>query len=121
MNQRMDKRIMIADDSAGIVEAVKMMLEDEGYAVDTALTGAEVKNLHGELPAVLVLDVWMPDEDGRDICKYLKGQELTRHLPIILFSANKDLPQIAQEAGADDFLLKPFDIDELLNKVQRFL
>src|SRR5579883_3007186 len=121
MNWRMDKRIMIADDNVGIVEAVKLMLEDEGYTVDTAFSGTDVKNLHGELPAVLVLDIWMSGEDGRDICKYLKGQELTRHLPIILFSANKDLPQIAQEVGADDFLLKPFDIDELLNKVQRFL
>lgn len=111
---------MIADDNAGIVEAVKMMLEDEGYTVDTALSGADVKNLHGELPSVLVLDIWMAGEDGRDICKHLKGQEATRHLPIILFSALKDVQQIAQEVGADDFLLKPFDIDDLLNKVRQF-
>ncbi len=117
----MDKRIMIADDNAGIVEAVKLMLEDEGYAVDTTFSGTEVKNLHGELPAVLVLDIWMAGEDGRDICKYLKGQETTKHLPIILFSAHKDLPQIAQEVGADDFLSKPFDIDELLNKVEKLI
>lgn len=112
---------MIADDNAGIVEAVKMMLEDEGYAVDTTLSGADVKNLHGELPAVLVLDIWMAGEDGRDICKYLKGQEATRHLPIILFSAHKDVQHIAQEVGADDFLLKPFDIDDLLSKVRQFM
>lgn len=117
----MGKKVLIADDNAGIVEAVKMMLEDEGYTVDTMLSGTEVKNLHGDLPAVLVLDIWMAGEDGRDICKYLKSQETTRHLPIILFSANKDVQQIAQEVGADDFLLKPFDIDDLLGKVQQFV
>jgi len=117
----MSKRIMIADDNAGIVEAVKMMLEDEGYAVDTTLSGTDVKNLSGDLPAVLVLDIWMAGEDGRDICKFLKAQDTTRHLPIILFSAHKDLPQIAHEAGADDFLLKPFDIDDLLEKVERLM
>jgi DNA-binding response OmpR family regulator len=116
----MSKKILIADDNAGIVDAVKMMLEDEGYTVDTTLSGADVKNLHGELPLVLVLDIWMAGEDGRDICKQLKGQEATRHLPIILFSAHKDIQQIAQEVGADDFLLKPFDIDDLLSKVRQF-
>jgi DNA-binding response OmpR family regulator len=116
----MNKKILIADDNAGIVEAVKMMLEDEGYAVDTTLSGADVKNLHGELPAVLVLDIWMAGEDGRDICKHLKGQEATRHLPIILFSAHKDVQHIAREVGADDFLLKPFDIDDLLSKIRHF-
>ena len=117
----MNKRILIADDDSGIVEAVKLMLEDEGYIVDTASSGTDVKNLGQELPAILVLDIWMAGEDGRDICKYLKNQEMTKHLPIILFSANKDIQRIAQEAGADDFLPKPFDIDELLQKVQRFL
>ena len=116
----MGKRILIADDNAGIVEAVKMMLEDEGYTVDTALSSTEVKHLCENLPAVLVLDIWMAGEDGRDLCKYLKGREMTRHVPIILFSASRDVQQIAQEVGADDFLLKPFDIDELLNKVGRF-
>lgn len=116
----MNKKILVADDNVGIVEAVKMMLEDEGYTVDTMFSGAEVKNLRGDLPAVLVLDIWLAGEDGRDICKHLKSQETTRHLPIILFSANKDVQQIAQEVGADDFLLKPFDIEDLLDKVQQF-
>ena len=117
----MNKRIMIADDDVGIVEAVKLMLEDEGYNVETVLSGAEVKRLGQDLPAVLVLDIWMSGEDGREICKYLKNQESTKRLPIILFSANKNIQQIAQEVGADDFLPKPFDIDDLLKKVERLV
>lgn len=117
----MIKRILIADDNADILDSVKMMLEDEGYAVDTTISGTEVKNLSNNLPAVLVLDIWMAGIDGRDICRYLKNQEATRNLPIILFSANKDVQRIACEVGADDFLLKPFDIDDLLNKIQQFM
>lgn len=116
----MNKRIVIADDDAGIAEAVKLMLEDEGYQVEAILSGAEIRKLGQDLPSVLVLDIWMSGEDGREICKYLKSQEKTKRLPIILFSANKDIQQIAQEAGADDFLPKPFDIEDLLKKVEQF-
>lgn len=117
----MSRRILLADDDAGITEAVKMMLEDEGYDVDTTFSGAALRSLHQDLPAVIVLDIWLAGEDGRDICRYLKGQEVTKHVPIILFSANTHVQQIAQEVGADDFLLKPFQIDTLLEKVQHFV
>ncbi len=117
----MDKRILIADDDAGITEAVKLLLEDEGYQVEVSLSGTEIKQLDQPLPALLVLDVWMAGEDGREICQYLKSQERTRAMPIILFSANQNVEQIAQEAGADDFLLKPFDLDDLLNKIEHFV
>ena len=74
----MNKRVVIADDDAGITEAVKLMLEDEGYSVDVIYSGAEVKHLDHDLPAVLILDIWMAGENGRDICKYLKSKEATR-------------------------------------------
>ncbi|HEY3994012.1 MAG TPA: response regulator [Ktedonobacteraceae bacterium] len=116
----MNKRVLLAEDDAGIVEAMKLMLEDEGYKVETALSRADIEKFSQNLPSVLVLDIWMSGEDGREICKYLKSQEMTKHLPVILFSATKDIQRIAQEVGADDFLPKPFDIDDLLKKVERF-
>lgn len=116
-----NKKILVADDDVDILEAIRMILEEEGYAVDTTVSGSEVQSLSTDLPAVIVLDIWMSGIDGRDVCKHLKNQEMTRNLPIILFSAHKDVQQIAQEVGADDFLLKPFEIDELLNKVQPFM
>lgn len=111
---------MLADDDTAILDSVKTMLEDEGYEVDAVSSGAEVRNLCADPPAVLILDIWLAGEDGRDICKALKHQEETKTLPIILFSANQDVQHIAQEVGADDFLFKPFDIDDLLDKVQRY-
>lgn len=114
------KEILLAEDDAAIVESIKMMLEDEGYHVSTTLTGEELSNLDVELPDLLILDIWMAGINGRDVCQRLKSQERTRHLPIIIVSANRDTRQIAQEAGADDFLLKPFDIDDLLDKVEHY-
>jgi DNA-binding response OmpR family regulator len=116
----MSGKILIADDDTAILESVKTMLEDEGYEVNAVSSGAEVRNLCADPPAVLVLDIWMAGEDGRDICKALKHQEATKNLPIMLVSANRDVQQIAQEVGADDFLLKPFDIDDLLAKIEQF-
>ncbi|MEO7019952.1 MAG: response regulator [Ktedonobacteraceae bacterium] len=117
----MSKTILVADDDKTILEAMRMMLEDEGYTVATTPSGTEARNLSGDLPAVLVLDIWMAGVDGRDVCRSLKSQEATRDLPIILCSANKDVQQIAQEVGADDFLLKPFDIDDFLAKIQHYM
>jgi CheY-like chemotaxis protein len=59
--------------------------------------------------------------NGGDICLHLKSQEATKQLPIILFSANKEGEQIAREAGADDFLDKPFDLEVLLEKIEHYL
>src|SRR5579884_3220359 len=70
---------------------------------------------------LLLLDLWLSGWSGRDICISLKSQEATRHLPIILISANNETEKIAHEAGADDFLAKPFNLDEVQEKIENFL
>ena len=84
------KKIMIAEDDTGILEAMQVMLEDAGYAITTTVNGDTIKNMREELPDVLLLDIWMSGVDGTDICRQLKSQELTKHIPIIMCSANKD-------------------------------
>ncbi len=115
------KKIMIADDDLGIVEALRLMLEDEGYDVMVLMDGHAVRDMAGDVPDLLLLDLWMSGLDGRDICKYLKSRDRTRNMPIIICSANRDTAAIAREAGADDFLTKPFDIDDLLEKVALYV
>ncbi len=115
------KRVLIADDDSAILEVLSLILEDEGYAVEIASDGALLENLHEDVPDLLLLDIWMSGLDGSAICKRLKGQEATSHLPIILFSANRDTERIAREAGANDFLAKPFEVDELLAKVCQYI
>lgn len=115
------KKILIADDDPAILEAMQMMLEDAGYEVVTTVDGETVYKMEKEFPDLLLLDIWMSGQDGRNICKFLKGQDLTKDIPIIMVSANRDTEQIAKDAGADDFLAKPFEMMELLEKVKKFL
>jgi CheY-like chemotaxis protein len=60
----------------------------------------------------------MSGEDGRDICKKLKQDPLTKNIPVIMISASRDIKESAMEAGADDFLAKPFEMDDLLKKIE---
>jgi len=115
-----NKKIMIADDDPGIVDAVEMLLEFEGYEVTSTVDGTTVLEMKQELPDLLLLDIWMSGEDGRDICKKLKENKLTKDIPVILISASRDVRESAIAAGADDFLAKPFEMNELLQKVEQF-
>jgi DNA-binding response OmpR family regulator len=72
-------------------------------------------------PDLLLLDIWMSGWNGRDICIFLKSQEVTQHLPIVLVSANRDTEKIARDAGADDFMTKPFNLDELVEKIEKYI
>lgn len=112
------KKIMIADDDPGIVDAVEMLLEFEGYTVTSTVNGSSVLKLSDNLPDLLLLDIWMSGEDGRDICKLLKEDEQKKHIPVIMISASKDVKESAINAGADDFLAKPFEMNDLLQKIE---
>jgi len=115
------KKVMIADDDPGILDAVEAMLEFGGYQVSSTPNGATLLDIRENFPDLLLLDIWMPGTDGRDVCKYLKAQERTKNMPIIMISASTELEKSAKEAGADDFLEKPFDMDELLQKIDYYL
>ena len=112
------KKIMVADDDPAILEALTMMLEDAGYEVITTVDGETIYKMEKEFPDLLLLDIWMSGMDGRDICRHLKKQELTKDIPIIMISANKDTEQMAKESGADDFITKPFEMKKLLSLVE---
>ena len=112
---------MIADDDPGIVDAIEMLLEFEGYHVTSTVNGATVLELKDELPDLLLLDIWMSGEDGRDICKKFKQVDLTKNIPVIMISASRDIKESAMAAGADDFLAKPFEMDELIGMIEKYI
>ncbi len=116
------KKILVVDDEPDILEALQEILEEEGYAVMTTEKGDYVEKLHnGGLPDLILLDVFLSGKDGRSIAKQLKSQEETKHIPIIMFSAHPNAEKTAREAGANDFVAKPFEIDQLLEKVAAYL
>lgn len=112
---------MIADDDAGIVDFLSILLEYEGYEVSSTLNGSTLLELENEFPDIILLDIWMSGVDGRDVCKHLKQKEHTKKIPIIMISASNDIERSALDAGADDFLAKPFDMNDLLEKIEKNL
>jgi DNA-binding response OmpR family regulator len=109
---------MIADDDDAILDALGAMLEYKGYDVRQVLNGKGITEMEHDLPDLLLLDIWMSGVDGRDICKKLKATSKTAKIPIVLFSASKDIHSSAIEAGANDFLAKPFEIEELYKIIE---
>ncbi|MGY4386305.1 DNA-binding response OmpR family regulator [Pedobacter sp. UYP24] len=117
----MNKKILIADDDEGIVDATSMMLVAMGYDVIQTRFGGEVPDKILEKPDLLLLDIWMSGMDGRDICKALKADPKTSKLPVLMISASRQIMQSAMDCGADDFLAKPFEMSDLLDKIEKLL
>ena len=99
---------------------IQEILEDEGYSVQTSTNGQCLQNLQGDLPDLILLDIMLGGEDGRDLCAQLKQREETRHVPVILCSAYFRGDIITYLAGASTFLPKPFEIDDLINTIARY-
>lgn len=122
--ENLGKNILVVDDDPDILDALQFTLEDAGYAVVTSLKGDYAENLrdgNGGLPDLIILDVLLSGKDGRLICRKLKSQDETRHIPIIMISAHPGARESVKEVGADDFLAKPFDVDALLARIAHHL
>lgn len=115
------KKILVVDDDTSILEMVQFVLEGGGYEVQTSLNGACFQQMHRDLPDLILLDVLLSGEDGRELCQRLKGDEKTRHIPVILFSAHFSARDMTGTSGADAFLAKPFHLEELIDLVKRYL
>jgi DNA-binding response OmpR family regulator len=116
------RRLLVVDDEPDILEFLQIILEEEGYEVVVSDKGEYLEQLHnGRLPHLILLDVLLSGKDGREIVKYLKSQQETKHIPVIMFSAHPSAEETARQAGADDFLAKPFEIDVLLEKIKHYL
>lgn len=115
------KKILIADDDLAICESLQLMLQEDNYVVSTTQDGGMLSRLGKDMPDLILLDVWMSGHDGSHICRELKLREATKHIPVILMSARRDIAEIATAALADDYLAKPFSMRDLLAKVEHSL
>lgn len=116
-----NKKILVADDDPAIVDSLQLVLELADYEVRTTIDGSVISMMNKEKPDLLLLDIWMSGVDGREICRKLKKNKKTRNIPVIMISASRDIRKSTKEAGADDFLEKPFDMDCLLEKLKEHL
>jgi len=118
------KRILVVDDEIYIVHILEFSLTMEGYTVLTASDGEEaLKMIEQERPDLVVLDIMMPKLDGYEVCRRLRQDEQFGNLPVILLSA-KGRPvdrDAGLQAGADDYIAKPFSPRRLLEKIRELL
>jgi DNA-binding response OmpR family regulator len=114
-------RILIVEDDIDISNMLKIFFNGQGYEVDTALSGPEaLEKTRLGLPHLIVLDIMLPGMDGYEVCQVLRTQTRTSHIPIIFLTQKDERSDKLQglELGADDYITKPFDIEELSLRVQ---
>ncbi|GAA3993384.1 response regulator [Mucilaginibacter dorajii] len=116
-----NKKIIIFDDDEDILSICSYILEEQGWEVHTFTDCNNItEKVSGILPDVILMDNWIPDAGGIIATQTLKKTEALKDIPVIYFSANSDIQILANHAGAQTFLAKPFDLEELervINKV----
>jgi len=115
-------KILVLDDDTDIGTMIKMMLEYKGYAVtvsERADQAAEVLQNNGV--SLIIMDMLLSGVNGTDLCDELKKNTATSHIPVIMISAHPNAKEICLKAGADEFISKPFDMQDILTKIDRLL
>jgi DNA-binding response OmpR family regulator len=117
-------KILVVDDEIYIVHILDFSLGMEGYEVVTALDGEQaLEKVKTEKPDLIVLDIMMPKLDGYEVCKNIKSNASTQHIPVILLSAKgRNVDQkLGFDVGADDYITKPFSPRKLVERINQLL
>src|SRR4051812_28348127 len=110
-------RIVVIDDDEDLLSLVDAILIDEGHEVMPYMDKNSIKGIIINRPDLVLLDHKLPDGLGSDFCREIKSNDLTKHVAVVLISGWPDLEQLAEACGADAYLKKPFDLNELVQVV----
>ena len=114
-------RVLVVEDESAIAEMLEIVLKHAGYEVTVAHTAEEARALvDRELPTIVVLDWMLPGQSGTTLCRHWRTHQRTRDLPVVMLTARADeADQVyGLEAGADDYITKPFALDVLMARVR---
>ena len=116
-------RLLILDDDQDLLTVVKSLLHKKGFKCSVFSDWANAwQSIKSYDPQLILLDVFLNGVDGLEICKRLKSSAYTRHIPIIVFSSYPRVAETAiSEFGADDFIAKPFEMNDLVKKIHKVL
>ena len=118
------KKILVVDDEVDLVETIRFPLEMEGFNVLVSFNGEDALNqARKEKPDLILLDLMLPKLDGYKVCRLLKFDERYKDIPILMLTAKTQEKDklLGKETGANEYITKPFDIDELMKKVKVYL
>lgn len=113
-------RILVVDDESMVRRLLQRLLEREGYEVDLAASGEEaMERVQARVPDAVLLDMYMPGMDGTEVCRALKREPATKEIPVLMLSGDdaRESHAAGREAGASDFLSKPFEVGDVLRRL----
>jgi two-component system phosphate regulon response regulator PhoB len=121
----MAKKILVIEDDKDIRDTIALILKEENYDVVDSGDSKILKHLHHHNPDLILMDNWLTewksDANGQQLSKQLKTDPATNHIPIIIISAVSNLKEIAEEGLADAWLMKPFDMEDLIAIVKKHI
>ncbi|MEJ2882524.1 response regulator transcription factor [Pedobacter sp. GR22-6] len=117
------KNILVIEDNHAILDVITLILQSEAYKVTGLNKSADMlANIRESEPDLVILDIMLPDADGRELLKQLRSDETTAHIPVLLISARYTEENVEHgEYKPNGFLAKPFDIDDLLDRIEGIL
>jgi len=118
------KKILVVDDEVDLVKTIQFSLELEGYKVLVSYNGEDaLAQARKENPDLILLDIMLPKLDGYKVCRLLKFDEQYKHIPILMMTAKTQEKDklMGKETGANEYITKPFDMEELMEKIKEYL
>jgi twitching motility two-component system response regulator PilG len=118
------QKILVVEDEESLLKLESILLTSKGYAVRGVSNGKEALDaISEEQPDLVLLDIMLPEMDGFEVCRRIKSEESTRHIPVIMLTAKKSREDMArgETVGADWYITKPFKSAMVIETIQRFL
>ena len=117
-----NKKIIIFDDDEDILSVCTYVLEEQGWGVNVFTDCNDiVEKVNGIMPDVILMDNWIPDTGGIVATQALKNNDALKNIPVVYFSANSDIQLLAKQAGAEAYIAKPFDLEDMERIIQSVL
>jgi len=123
-NTVIKKKILVVEDEETLLELESILLTSKGYNVEVAMDGKSALELVANMkPDLVLLDIMIPEIDGFEVCRQIKANEATRHIPVVMLTAKKsrDDRVMSEQVGADLYITKPFKTSMVIESIQRLL
>ncbi|OGX16041.1 MAG: hypothetical protein A2166_05350 [Omnitrophica WOR_2 bacterium RBG_13_41_10] len=119
----MAKKILIVNNEPDLLRIITFRIQKMGYDVIIASDAVKaLEMIKSHVPGLILLDINMPNLSGPEVCKNMKAEENLKKIPVIfLAAASTNIEEKAKEAGAQDYLIKPFDLEVLVKKIQKLI
>jgi len=115
------KKILIVEDDVDTLDLMETILHEQGYAVIKVKREIVIAEIAGIKPDLVIIDYMLPFGLGTEICSAIKSNETTKGIPVVMYSANNKIRDLAKQNGADAYIPKPFDLEQLIGLVNRFV